>query len=90
MKKRLKKKVMKQLAVKTERMQETNVKEKPTKLELRLSESIFVRELDSFNNQEFEAGTIYGGGYLDRLTAKIKEIDKMFSPEGLREQAKRL
>ncbi|WP_148417208.1 ATP-binding protein [Oceanobacillus jeddahense] len=34
MKKRLKKKVMKQLAVKTERMQETNVKEKPTKLEI--------------------------------------------------------
>ena len=90
MKKRLKKKVLKQMATKIERMRETNIPEAPTHLEIRIGESIFARELGAFQKQEFDNGTLYQGDYLARLAEKVREINSMFSPEGLREQAKKL
>lgn len=90
MKKRLKKKVLKQMAVKVERAKGDKVLIKPSEIEGRVIESIFARELGLFRMKEFEAGTLYEGNFIERFTAKIKEIHQMLTPEGLREQAKRL
>ncbi|GEM02518.1 hypothetical protein SAMN05421839_10626 [Halolactibacillus halophilus] len=90
MKKRLKKKVIKQLAAKSKRMESTGEKIKPTELESRVAESIFKSEFDKFQTKEYLEQTIYSEGYLTRMQRKVKEIDNMFKSKNLLELAKKM
>lgn len=90
MKKRLKKKVMKQLAKKIKQIESNGKRPEPTKLESRIAESIFTSEFKKFQMNEFDQGTIYDYGYLTRMEQKVKEIDDMFKPDNLLKMAKML
>jgi hypothetical protein len=90
MKKRLKKKIMKQLALKTEHFSSTGERPEPTELEAKLVESIFTSELNKFQMKEYKNGTLYSPGYLERMQQKVKEIDDMFNAKNLLERAKQL
>lgn len=90
MKKRLKKKVLKQMAAKLERMQVNNVKEYPTSLEKRVGKSLLDKRMSDFNKRELQDGTLFDSGFKGRFFENIREINRTLSPEGLREQAKRL
>lgn len=90
MKKRLKKKVLKQMAAKLERMQVNNIKEYPTELEKRVGKSLLDKRMSEFNKRELQDETLFDSGFKERFFENIREINQMLSPEGLREQAKRL
>ncbi len=90
MKKRLKKKVLKQMAAKLERMQETKIHENPSELEKRVGKSLLDKRMSDFNKRELQDGTLFDSDFKGRFFDNIREINRTLSPEGLREQAKRL
>jgi hypothetical protein len=89
-KKRLKKKVIKQLAAKAKVMELTGESYEPTDLESRLAISIFTSEFNKFQTNEFDQRTVYDHGYLFRMQRKLKEIDNIFKSENLLELAKKI